>query len=110
MKKDDTVYIRHIRDASQKIERYTRGVSPAAFRKNDLLIDAVVRELSVIGEAAAHVSETFRQAQPTLPFYEMIGMRNRIIHEYFNVDVDVVWQTVRNDLPALKKALSKITV
>lgn len=108
MKKDDAIYVKHIYEAIQKIEKYLRRVAYEKFSKNDLLIDAVVRELTIIGEAAAHISEEFRARHPKVPFYEIIGMRNRIIHEYFNVDLKIVWETCKNDLKKLKKIIKPL--
>src|SRR4051812_43867903 len=89
----DAVYLRHMVAAAVKIERFLFGLTREAFGQNDMAIDAVVRELEIIGEAARNVSPAFRAAHPDLPFAEMIGMRNRLIHAYFGVDLDVIWKT-----------------
>lgn len=104
MSRDD-VYLCHIADAAAKIERYTRGFSRNTFGQDDMVIDAVVRELEIIGEAARNVSSAFQAAHPELPFADMVGMRNRLIHEYFGVDLDVVWQTCQSDLVGLQQTV-----
>ena len=106
--KNDQVYIKHIKEAVNKIEKYLAGVSFETFSTTDLLIDGVVRELTIIGEAAAKISEEFKENHPKIPFFEMIGMRNRIIHEYFSVNVKTVWETCQSDLPTLKRTLKNI--
>lgn len=70
--------------------------------------DAVVRALEVVGEAAGHISKEFQDAHPEIPWHKMVGMRNRLIHEYFRVNYAAVWDTVRNDLPDLIKTLEKL--
>ena len=103
--KNDSIYLQHILEAIKKIERYLRGVTYEKFSRNDLLIDAIVRELTIIGEAAKQVSEKFQEKHPRVPFYEIIGMRNRIIHEYFDVDLKIVWETCKQNLKNLKKVI-----
>lgn len=71
------------------------------------MVDAVVRELEIIGEAAGQCNEDFKKNNPEVPWKEAIGMRNRLIHEYFGVDLSVVWTTCMEDLPILKSALVK---
>jgi uncharacterized protein with HEPN domain len=107
-KKDDTIYLRHILDAIQRIEEYLAGVSYDRFLQSSLLQDGVVRQLEIIGEAATKVSIDFRDAHPGLAWGSMIGMRNRLIHAYFKVDLSIVWDTVQNDLPSLKQQVERI--
>ena len=73
-----------------------------------MAVDAVVRELEIIGEAARNVSSAYRATHPEIPFAEMIGMRNRLIHDYLGVDCDVVWQTCQADLPGLRKTMEAL--
>jgi uncharacterized protein with HEPN domain len=70
--------------------------------------DAVVRQIEIIGEAARNISDTFRNQHSKLPWGKMTGIRNKIIHEYFNINYAIVWDTVRDDLPDLKKSIKKI--
>jgi uncharacterized protein with HEPN domain len=85
------------RDATEFLE----GVTWAGFSANRMLQLATTRCLEIIGEAAAKVSVETRHAHPSIPWQSMIGIRNRLVHEYFQVDLQVVWDTVRNDLPGL---------
>ena len=104
---NDKLYREHIVEAIKKIERYTAGFDFKKFDESDLVQDAVVREIEIIGEAAKHLSAKFKTAYPNVPWVQVMGMRNKLIHEYFGVDAEVVWKTVTEDLQALKKALSK---
>jgi uncharacterized protein with HEPN domain len=108
MKKDDTVYLLHILDAIGSIEEYTKGMSENEFLSNSMAHDAVVRQIEIIGEAARNVSDEFQEKHSKLPWGKMTGIRNKIIHEYFNVNYAIVWDTVKDDLPLLKKAIKKI--
>jgi len=108
MKKDDTVYLRHILDAIQRIQEYLAGVSYNQFLRDHLLQDGVVRQLEIIGEAASNVSEALQSAYPKLPWAAMIGIRNRLVHAYFEVDLFIVWDTVQSDLPPLKKQMEQL--
>lgn len=102
MKKDDTVYLYHVLDAIDLIEEYTDEMSENEFLSNSMARDAVVRQIEIIGEAARNISDEFRDLHPNVPWGKMIGIRNKIIHEYFNVNFSIVWDTVQDDLPDLK--------
>ncbi len=106
MEKSDAMYIGHILDAIEKIDEYTRDMDQETFVASNLHIDGVARELSIIGEAASHLSEDFRLAHPEIPFRNIIGMRNIIVHEYTGVDAQFLWDTGKQDLPLLRATLS----
>ena len=89
MKKDDTVYLRHILDAIELIEEYTEGMSENEFLSNSMAHDAVVRQIEIIGEAANRIPLEVQSLYPNLPWTQMIGARNRLIHGYDNVDLDI---------------------
>lgn len=89
-KRDDAVYLRHILDSIVRVQTYVAGVDADEFEADAKTQDAVVRQLEVIGEAARNVSQGFREAHLDVPWADMIGMRNRLIHEYFNVSLDIV--------------------
>jgi len=108
MKRDDTVYLRHILDAIESIEDYTRGMSENEFLSNSMAHDAVVRQIEIIGEAARNISSEFQTKHSKLPWGKMTGIRNKIIHEYFNINYAIVWDTVNDDLPLLKKSIKKL--
>jgi uncharacterized protein with HEPN domain len=94
--------------AARKILRFTAGLSETDFRASDLVQSAVIREIQVLGEAARLVSDETRTAHPDIAWSAISGMRNRVIHEYFNIDLNVVWQTIRDDIPALADQLAVI--
>ncbi len=105
MEKSDALFVSHILEAIDKIESYLGDVTYENFFKNNLLIDGVARELGIIGEAANHLSTSFREGHPEIPYAPMIAMRNYLIHEYFGVDNETVWKTCKESLPALRETL-----
>lgn len=105
--KTDTVYAGHILDAIAQIEAYTQGMEAAAFATDRLRQDAVMRQLEIIGEAARRLSEAFKAQHATVPWRAVIGMRNRLAHDYIHVDVQIVWEVVQYDLPVLRAALEE---
>jgi len=100
------VYINHIKEAMVKIKKYLMGVSHEEFAKNSLLIDGVVRELEIIGEAANNIEQSFKDKHREVPWLKIRGMRNSLIHEYFGVDINIVWNTCEDDLPRLNKIIN----
>lgn len=106
--KNDAVYLHHILDAINHIEQYLTGVSFDHFLQDFLLQDGVVRQMEIIGEAASNVSKTLRDTHPELPWDKMIGIRNRLIHAYFRVDLFIVWDTAQSDLPGLKQQIGQL--
>ena len=80
----------------------------AEFKKNQLVIDAVIRNFEIIGEASNHISKTVQHSYPHIPWKQMIALRNFLIHEYFGVDLNTIWQTAHIHLPALKNALKAL--
>ena len=108
MEKDDTVLLRHIFDAIEQVERYTRGMSESEFLSRAMVQDAVVRQIEVIGEAAKCISIEFQGAHPKLPWSKMISIRKKIIPEDFSVNSAFVWNTAQDDLPLYKQAIKKL--
>jgi Uncharacterized conserved protein len=108
MQRDDSVYLKHIRDAILKIEGYTKRVSASSFQKNTLIQDAVIRQIEIIGEATKRISEQTRIEYQDIPWDDIAGMRDKLIHDYFGVDIEKVWLTVLKDIPTLKKQISRI--
>jgi len=106
--KHDLVYLRHMLEAIEKIERYLTGTDYEAFSQNDMVVDSVVRELEIIGEAARNLSAPFIEAHPALPWRRMTAMRNVLIHQYFGVNLKVVWDTCHSNLPQLKSFVQKL--
>ena len=106
--KDNTLYLGHIRDAIEKIESYISDVNYGQFVSNDMMVDAVLRELAVIGEATSKLSDDFRQRHTEMPFRDIIDMRNILIHNYTGVNYKIVWETCKEDLPKLKKLIDDL--
>jgi uncharacterized protein with HEPN domain len=101
-------YLRDIVDHAAKAEGFIAGVHFEAFRENEEKVFAVVRALEVIGEAAARLPQAFRTRYPDVPWANMAGMRNKLIHAYFGIDVAVVWETVKEKLPSIRESVSLI--
>ncbi len=108
MFEDDSVRIRHILDAAREAIAFAKDRTRADLDTDRKLNLSLVRLLEIIGEAARGISQEFRDSYPALPWKTMIGMRDRLIHAYFDVNLDVVWQTVTEDLPPLVAQLEKI--
>ena len=102
--KDDRLYLIHILECIGKIELYT-AEGRAHFMGSTLLQDAVIRNLEIIGEAVKHISETVKETSPDIPWKQIAGLRDLLIHHYMGVNLDEVWNIVVNDIPALKIAL-----
>lgn len=102
---DDTVYLKHIRDAIERIETYTEGLTEDEFKNDSLVQDGVIRQIGIIGEAAKQLSEEARNDIDDVPWNDIAGMRDKLIHGYFGVDLDTVWDTVQDDIPELKNNL-----
>ncbi len=108
MYEDDGVRIRHILDAAREAVAFSQGRTRADLNTDRKLNLSLVRLLEIIGEAARAISLQFRQKHSDLPWKSMVGMRDRLIHGYFDVNLDVVWETVTQDLPFLVAQLQKI--
>lgn len=108
MIKDDTVFLRHILDAINKIQEYTKGMDYEDFRASSLVQDGVIRQLEIMGEATKNLSQEIREKYQYIPWKDMAGMRNKLIHQYFGVDIAGVWDTAEQDIPTLKNYLVKL--
>jgi len=106
-RRDDGLFLGDILEAIERIESYTTGVGEAAFFDSNLLQDAVIRQLEIIGEAAKRLSPSFRSACPGVPWKDIIGMRAKLAHDYMTVDLQAVWDTVVRDIPALRLELDR---
>ncbi|MGD0112255.1 MAG: HepT-like ribonuclease domain-containing protein [Armatimonadota bacterium] len=108
MRLEDTIRLRHMLDAAEEAARFAAGASRSDLDTNRMLAFALVRAIEIVGEAAGRVGEETRIAYPDLPWQAMTRMRNRVVHAYFDVDLDRVWDTVTEDLPPLAVRLREI--
>jgi len=108
LKENNIVYIKHIRDAIKSIIEYTKDVNKKSFISKNMIQDAVIRRIETIGEAAKNVSIDFRETYSEIQWRKIVGMRDKLIHGYFNVDVERVWNVIINDIPVLKKQIEEI--
>lgn len=106
--KDDDVRLRHMFDAAQEAIDFMQGRARQDLEQDRMLVLSLVKLIEIIGEAASRVSEEGRKRYPQLPWMNMVTMRNRLIHAYYDVDLNIVWGTVTEDLPALARALEEI--
>ena len=108
MAKDDRVYLRHMLDALGQIGEYTDRHDRKSFLKNRQVQDATIRQLEILGEAVKQVSGKLRAQHREVPWADIAGMRDKLIHDYLGVDLTMVWLTVQQDLPTLKASLQDL--
>ena len=101
MREDDWVRLHHMLEAAREASSFAANRDRRDLDTDRMLVLALVKSIEIIGEAGARVSEEGRAATPDLPWPEIVAMRNRLVHAYFDVNLDIVWETVRKDLPAL---------
>ena len=108
MRKDDRVRLQHMLDAATEALTFVQGKTRTDLDHDRMLVLSLIRELEIIGEAANKVSRETRLGNTAIPWQDITGMRNRLIHAYFDVDLDTLWITVTKDLPVLRAELEKI--
>jgi len=106
--REAALYLKDILAALDSIAAFTTGYDLAAFEEDDKTLSAVIRKFEVMGEAAKALPETIRQQYPQVPWKEMAGMRDRLIHFYFGVDAPLVWETICRRLPELRRQIQQI--
>ena len=107
-KKDSLIFIKHIRDSINEIGSFTENVSKKKFIEEKLIQNAVIRSIEIIGEAVKNLPKDFKNKWTKIPWNEIAGMRDKLIHNYFGVDLDSVWEVIKRDLPELKKNIGEI--
>ena len=108
MESKDLARLKHMEDSVNAILTFSKGRRRSSLDKDRLYLSAVLRELEIIGEAAGRITERTKKRFPHIPWKQLIGMRNRLIHAYFDVNHDVVWKTIREYLPNFKKDIEEI--
>jgi uncharacterized protein with HEPN domain len=108
LRPDDAIRIRHMIDAAESIERFLADRRRADLETDQMLLFALVRAVEIIGEAALRLSQETRSAVPAIPWSAIIAMRNRLIHAYFDIDPDILWRTVQEEIPSLLRLLRSI--
>ena len=104
----DVQYLLDILASARMIRSYVEGATRQEFLTDTKLQDSVIRRIEIIGEAAGRISSAFREENPEIPWNEIRGMRNRMIHVYDDIDMDIVWETVQQDIPLLITLLEHI--
>jgi uncharacterized protein with HEPN domain len=108
--KDDRIYIEHILQSIERIGHYLGGKDHQSFADDFMTQDAVVRQLEIIGEATKRISKDLRNLNPQVPWSDMAGMRDILIHDYIDVDLDIVWKTASESIIQLKNLLQNLTL
>lgn len=108
MKKDSEIFLGHILESIKKIEEFTMGVSKEKFLRDIKLQDAVIRRIEIIGEAAKNIPQNFREKHPYIEWAEMAKTRDKLIHGYFGVDIELTWNIIQTDIPLLKRKIEKV--
>lgn len=106
MEKDYRIFLDHILECIALIERYTKGRREYHFFESVDLQDKVIHRIEIIGEAVRNLPESFRKANPLIPWKQIAGMRDKLIHEYFGVDLALTWRVVKRDIPKLKRQIT----
>ena len=108
MLKDDQVRLRHMLDASREARAFTASKARKNLDTDRMLTLALVKCIEIVGEAANRVSEDFRQQHTQIPWADIIGMRHRLIHGYYDINLDILWRTITTNLPALITTLEQL--
>ena len=109
MHRDDAIRLRHMLDAAQEAIEFAQGRTRVHLNGDRKLVLALVKDIEIIGEAGYQVSQTARDRLPGIPWDDIIGMRHRLVHAYFAINLDIVWRTLQDDLPPLIAELERVT-
>jgi uncharacterized protein with HEPN domain len=108
MLRDDFIRVRHMLDAAKEAISFVDNKTRDDLENNRMLALSIVKSIEIVGEAASKVTKGSREAHPEIPWTDIVAMRNRLIHAYFNIDLDRVWDTVTDDLPSLAALLEGV--
>ena len=108
--KEPIFFLQDIKISVTKIFKYTANIDYQEFVSNDMVKDAVERNFEIIGEAVKNLPEDFRNKYPNIPFKQIAGMRDKLIHDYFGVDYEIVWKTIKDKLPQFSEDIEKLIV
>ena len=108
MKRDCRIYLKDILDAFRNAQQFVKGLSYQQFSTNRKTISAVVRELEIVGEATKQLPASITKKYPQIPWSDMAGMRDKLIHFYFGVDMEIVWETVKVRIPQLEPLIQEV--
>ncbi len=108
MKRTHRLYLNDILEATERIEKYVKDLTFEEFSENTLIIDAVVRNFEIIGEATKQIPLEIKKQYPLVKWKEMAGMSDKLAHEYFGINIEVLWKTTKNRLPTLKPIIEKL--
>jgi uncharacterized protein with HEPN domain len=108
MEKDSSIFIKHILDSIKAIEEFSKDISREKLETNRLIQSAVTREIEIIGEAVKNFPNSFKEKHSEIPWKDIAGTRDKMIHHYFGIDLDILWNIIKKDLPLLKKQLIKL--
>lgn len=108
MQRKDEIRLQHIFDEANEVLRFVKGYSFDDFKNDSKTIHAVLRAIEIIGEAAAKISPEYKNLYPQVPWDQIVGMRNHLVHVYFDVDYETVWKTLQDDIPRLIKLVKEI--
>jgi len=107
-KRTTELYLQDILDCVRRISSYSKGFSFRDLQLEAMAADAIVRNIEVIGEASRHIPADFKKKHASIPWADMVAMRNKCIHEYFGVDLEILWKTIKDDLPPIQKVIKKL--
>lgn len=108
MPRNIELYIDDIQESIRRVEEYVKGYNYERFVQDRKTVDAVIRNFSIIGEAASRIPRKIQEKYSQIPWFEIIGMRNKVVHEYFGINEEILWKTIQEDLPKLKKQLKEL--
>lgn len=106
--RSDDIYLEHILLALKKVKRHVNGLKKGEFKRDEKTVGTVLFQIVIIGEAANNLSDQFQEKYCEIPWAKIVGMRNRLVHGYAEIDIDLVWDACQIDLPLLEKQIKEI--